>query len=76
MQIRSRFVAGEFKGGEARLACGDSPAGGALRAVISIDACRCFLFILPCQSSEARAGEIAGRGLLRKGQMANRTAEE
>ena len=71
---------------QARPVCGDSPPLEALKGIISTaashspevltDPCRCFPWMLPCQGSEARAGEVASRGLLRKGRGKNRTAEE
>ena len=45
------------------------------QSIVLTDAWRCFPCILPCQGSEACAGELTGRRLFRKRQGANRTAE-
>ena len=73
MHIRSRIVAREFNsGGRPDLYAGAPPLE-ALKAIISIVASHEFSLIhvdvsciLPCQGSEACAGEIASRRLLRK----------
>ena len=86
MQIRSQTVAREFKSGDRPDLYAGSPPTGSFeiyrihrcesQSRVLIGACRCCPCFFPTpRGSEARAGEIASRRLLRKGRRKTRTAE-